>query len=363
MMRLYVFVLLGAAACFGLAALIFVPAPADAQTAASKSAATPTPTPAPPTIKEEDIVEKVDTELVNLNVRVVDRNNRPVNSLTQSDFKILEDNTPQEIGFFSKSEVPTNYSLVIDNSGSLRSQIDRVIEASKILVGTNRPGDETSVIRFISSEKIEVLQDFTADRSELDYALDSLYIEGGQTAIIDAVYLAVEKVSDYEKAQSPTDRKRRALILVSDGEDITSYYSQQQLFNMLRESDVQIYVVGFVNDLSTEKGFITKSKQGKAKSFLEKLATETGGKAYFPKNTGELNDIAKDIASELRTQYSIGYIPSNDRKDGTFRNIRVMISDGPNNEKRIALTKAGRTAEKDGTSPSLATPVKPTKAN
>ena len=305
--------------------------------------ATPTPTPGP-TIREEDIIEKVETELVNLNVRVVDRNNRPINNLQESEFKIFEDNVPQKIEFFSKSEVPTNYSLVIDNSGSLRSQIDEVIEASKILVAANKPEDETSIIRFVSSDKIEVLQDFTSNKTDLNDALDNLYIEGGQTAIIDAVYLAASKVTGHEKVDDRVDRKRRALILVSDGEDVSSYYSQQQLFDLLRETDVQIYVVGFVKDLSTDKGFITKSKQGKAKAFLEKLATETGGKAYFPESVTQLNTIARDIASELRTQYSIGYLPTNDREDGTFRNIKVSVSDGPNGQKRIALTRSGRTA-------------------
>ena len=161
---------------------------------------------------------------------------------------------------------------------------------------------------------------------------------------IDAVYLAADKVTDYEKAVNKVDRKRRALILISDGEDVSSYYSQQQLFDLLRESDVQIYVVGFVKDLSTDKGFITKSKQGKAKTFLEKLAAETGGKAYFPNAVSELNGIARDIAAELRTQYSIGYLPTNDRDDGTFRNIKVVVDDGPNKQKRIALTRSGRMA-------------------
>jgi Ca-activated chloride channel family protein len=159
------------------------------------------------------------------------------------------------------------------------------------------------------------------------------------------VYLAADKVTAYEKATSDkVDRKRRAMVLVSDGEDVSSYYSQQQLFDLLRETDVQIYVVGFVKDLSADKGFITKSKQGKAKSFLEKLATETGGKAYFPNSVSELGGIAREIASELRTQYSIGYLPSNDREDGTFRNIKVQVTDGPNAQKRIALTRSGRTA-------------------
>ena len=316
--------------------------------------ATPAPRPAP-TIREEDIIEKVETELVNLNVRVVDRNNRPVNNVLESEFKIYEDNVPQKIEFFSKSEVPTNYSLVIDNSGSLRSQIDEVIEASKILVAANKTQDETSIIRFVSSDKIEILQDFTANKTDLNDALDNLYIEGGQTAIIDAIYLAAGKVTDYEKSLNNVDRKRRALVLVSDGEDVSSYYSQQQLFDLLRETDVQIYVVGFVKDLSTEKGFITKSKQGKAKAFLEKLASETGGRAYFPNAVSELNGVAREIAAELRTQYSIGYLPSNDRDDGTFRNIKVMVDDGPNKQKRIALTRAGRMAGVDG-SPKIQKP-------
>ena len=328
------------------------------------SKATPTPTPATstsprpaPTIQEEETIEKVETELVNVNVRVVDRNNRPISNLRQGEFKIFEDNVPQQIEFFSKSEVPTNYSLVLDNSGSLRSQIDQVIEAGKILIGANKPEDETSIIRFVSSDKIEIVEDFTKNKADLADALDTkIYIEGGQTAITDAVYLAAQQVTKYEQSLGAADRKRRALILVSDGEDRSSFYTQQQLFDLLKESDVQIYVVGFVKDLSSEKSFISKSPQGKAKAFLERLATDTGGKAYFPSDVSELNGIAREIASELRTQYSIGYLPSNDRKDGTFRNIKVTIEDGPNKQKRIALTRAGRTADKEGAGPTILKP-------
>lgn len=308
---------------------------------------TPSPTPDP-----EDEIIKVDTELVNLSVRVIDRNNRPINNLAQKDFTILENNVPQPIEFFSRAEVPTNYSLVIDNSGSLRQQLEKVIEAGKIIADTNRSEDETSIIRFVSSDKIEIVQDFTASKGDINDALDNLYIEGGQTAIIDAVYLAAEKVTEYEKKEG-NDRKRRALILVSDGEDRDSYYKEQQLFELLRETDVQIYVVGFVGELSKEGGFISKSPQEKARAFLEKLAAETGGKSYFPKNVNELTSIAQDISSEMRTQYSIGYIPTNDRKDGSYRNIKVQVSDGPNKQKRIAVTRAGRIAEPDGQKPTL----------
>ncbi len=316
---------------------------------------TPTPlpgpatVPTPPKLKEEEEIIKVDTELVNLNVRVIDRNNRPINNIPQNEFKVFEDNVLQQIDFFSRSEVPTNYAVVIDNSGSLRQQLEKVIEAGKIIVNTNRPDDETTLIRFVSRDKISVEQPFTSNKTYLLESLDDLFTEGGQTAIIDAVYLAAETVDKYEKTRGSDDRKRRALILVSDGEDRDSYYNEQQLFALLRETDVQIYVIGFIGELSKEGGFIGKSPQGKAKSFLERLASVTGGRAYFPNDVAELPAIAKELTSEMRMQYSIGYIPSNDRQDGTYRNIKVVVDDGPNKQKRIAITRAGRTAERDGT--------------
>lgn len=327
--------------------LILVPAffdffGAQAQTPTPPNSPTPTPTP----VEDEGTIT-IETELVNLNVRVIDRNNRPINSLRKDDFRVFEDNVPQEIEAFSKAEVPTNYALVIDNSGSLRMQLDKVIEASKIIINTNKPDDETSVIRFVDSSNIEIAQEFTSNKTDLMDALDNLYIQGGQTAIIDAVYLAAQRVDDYEKSRNPNDKKRRALILVSDGEDRDSFYNEQQLFELLRESEVQIYAIGFVNELSKEGGFISKSPQTKAKSFLERLAKETGGKVYFPTALSELNGIASDIASELRTQYLISYYPTNTEKDGTFRTIKVNVTDGPNKEKRIALTRSGRKANAD----------------
>ncbi len=333
----------------------------NAQTTPTTARPPQIPPPTPPTLatppplpEEDNDVIKIETDLVNLSVRVVDRNNRAINNLTQADFKVYEENILQPIEFFSKSEVPTNYSLVIDNSGSLRFQLEKVIEAGKIIIGTNRADDETSIIRFVSSDKINIEQDFTSNKTDLNDALDNLYIEGGQTAIIDAVYLAAERVDTYEKKRN--DLKRRALILVSDGEDRDSFYKEPQLYELLRESDVQIFVIGFVNELSKEGGFISKSPQGKAKAFLERLATETGGKVYFPNNVSELNGIAQDIANELRTQYSIGYSPTNKVQDGTFKNLKIVVADGANKEKRIAITRTGITRSGDNTKPSLQNP-------
>lgn len=356
--------------CFGITSVLSNFGSAFAQTnpvkgekrAAPQTSPTPVKTspqsaPTPPKINEEDEIIKVDTELVNLNVRVIDRNNRPINNLKQAEFKVFEDGVVQHIEFFSKSEVPTNYSLVIDNSGSIAPQFEQVIEAGKILVASNRPNDETSVIRFVGSEKIEIIQDFTTSKTDLIDALEyGIYKEGGQTAIIDAVYLAVNRLGDLEKKVRTIDKKRRAIVLVTDGEDRNSFYTEKQLFALFRETDVQIYVIGFIGDLDKESGFIRKSPQGKAKAFLERMASETGGKAYFPNDVGQLNGIATEISSELRTQYSIGYIPSNEKNDGTFRNIKVVVDDGPNKTKRIAVTRAGRTAEGGSTDSRLKTP-------
>ncbi|CAN5652731.1 hypothetical protein BH20ACI4_BH20ACI4_03060 [soil metagenome] len=340
---------------FGFGFYNFQATDAQTQTNTERSrqvAATPTPKspggllPPPPLPFFDDKEIIIKSELVNLDVRVVDRNNRPISNVQENEFKIYEDGVVQKIEFFSKKEVPTNYSLVIDNSGSLRSQLDKVIEAGKIMVNANRTDDETSIIRFVDSTKIEIKQEFTSNKEDIFYALDNLYIEGGQTAIIDAVYLAVQSVDDYKKSSEENNRKRRAIILVSDGEDRNSFYNETQLFQLLREADVQIYAIGFVNELDKDGSLIRKSPQKKARNFLERLAQETGGKSYFPDNVSELSGIAQDIAAELRTQYSIGYIPSNERKDGTYRSIKIMINEGPNGQRRIPITRSGRTAEK-----------------
>ncbi len=306
--------------------------------------ASPSPTPAAETVEDTEVV-KIDTEEVSLSVRVVDRNNRPVNKLSQSDFKVYEDGVLQPITSLTTAEVPIINALLIDNSRSLRTQLKKVIEASKIIVGTNRPNDETSVVRFISSNKIEVVQDFTPDKTLLNNALDNLFVDGGQTAIIDAVYRAAKMVGEYQNSGKKEDVKLRTLILVSDGDDRVSIFQENQLFELLRNSYVQIYAIGFINNLSRQPEAETNiSRQEKAKSFLTRLAQETGGKVYFPDSIDELPKIAAEISGELRTQYFISYAPTNDRHDGGFRKIKVVVSDGTNREERIAITRTGRNA-------------------
>lgn len=319
---------------------------------------TPTPAGAPalrpsPTPDEGDEIGdegtiKIDTNLVNLNVRVIDRNNRPIDNVRKEDFHVFEDGVPQPIDFFTREEVPISYGLAVDTSGSLRPQLQQVIDAAKTVINSNKEGDETFLVRFIDSEKIETVQDFTSNKTDLLDAIDSFYVEGGQTAIVDAVYLSAEHVAQYKKGDD-NDRRRRALIVITDGEDRGSFYKKEQLFAKLREEDVQIYVIGFVGELDKEGGFIRKSPREEAMNLLNRFAKETGGRVFYPESLAELPKIAEEIVRDMRTQYVISYNPTNKERDGTFRAIRVTVADAAGSGKRIALTRSGRTVPREGT--------------
>ncbi|HSL56031.1 MAG TPA: VWA domain-containing protein [Pyrinomonadaceae bacterium] len=309
----------------------------------------PTPTPTPPPVIEEGDILRINAELVQLHVRVIDRNNRPINNVGKNEFHVFEDGVPQVIETFTREEVPISYGLAVDTSGSLRSQLQSVIDAGKTIINSNKPGDETFLVRFISSDKIETVQDFTANKELLMDGLDSFYVEGGQTAIIDAVYLSAEHVSEYRKGDEG-DRRRRALIVITDGEDRNSFYKQEQLFARLREEDVQIFVIGFVNELDKDAGLIRKSPREKAVNLINKLASETGGRAFFPDSVAELPQIANEIIRDLRTQYVIAYNPTNKTQDGSYRAIKVTVDQPSGSDKRIALTRTGRLARKENQS-------------
>ncbi|HEV7890186.1 MAG TPA: VWA domain-containing protein [Pyrinomonadaceae bacterium] len=294
---------------------------------------------------DEDEVVTIDASLVTLHVRVIDRNNHPVEGVGKGAFRVFENGVEQQIQFVTTEEVPITYGLVVDNSGSLRNQIGQVIEAGKSIVASNKSGDETFVVRFVSSDEIKIMQDFTADQQSLTDALEDMFVEGGQTAVVDAVYLAAEHASEHRKGDPLEDKRRRALILVTDGEDRNSFYKTEQLFEALKEEDVQIFVIGFVNELEKDRGFISKSKRDKAVSLLDRMAKETGGRTFYPNSLSELPGIAEQITKDLRTQYVISYKPNVTARPGEFRPVRVAVADASNKEKRIAVTRSGYTGK------------------
>lgn len=269
--------------------------------------------------------------MVILNVRVTDGLSRAVVDVDQSAFSVTEDGVVQKITFFSNAVVPLSYGLLVDSSASMRSQLNTVVQAGAKIVISNKPDDETFIVKFISTDKIETVQDVTSNKQLLIDALANLYVEGGQTALIDALHVSVEKLA---KSKTENRLRRQALILITDGEDRKSYYKQAQLFELLANNDIQIYVVGLTKDL-------TGGVKTRAVELLTRLATETGGRVFFPQSPGDLAHIADQIVSDTRTQYVIGYLPSGNGADNSFHKVQVSIATNPEQEKRIAITRVG----------------------
>ena len=274
--------------------------------------------------------------MVILHVRVTDPSGKAVRDVSQDAFQVTEDGVPQKIELFMNEEIPLSYGLLIDSSGSMRSQFAAIVQAAKNIVKANTSADETFVVRFISSDKIENAQEFTTDKKLLLNVLDSLYIEGGQTAVLDAIYLGADYLA---KRQTARDQlRRKVLILVTDGEERNSYYKKDQLFRLLESFDTQIFTIGFTKDLKSDK-------LDKAIQLLTQLATETGGRTFFPNSTADLSRITNEIINDIRTQYVIGYVPASDSKNG-FNKVLVSITQGVDQEKRVAITRVGYSMQK-----------------
>ncbi len=275
---------------------------------------------------------KVTPQMVLLHVRVVDPNDNPLTDVPQTSFQVTEDGVPQKIELFMDQEVPLTYGLAIDASGSLRSQIRDVLRAAFNIVNANKPDDETFIVRFISSDKIETMQTLTTDKNLLFAGIDAFYIEAGQTAVIDAIYLS----ADYLAKQMTEARRlrRRALIVVTDGEDRASYYKQDALLQLLGSTDTQIFTIALTTDL---KG---KARE-KAVKLLNQLARDTGGRTYYPTSTGDVQRISNQIIKDIRTQYVIGYVPAGGDAAKSFHKVEVSVAEGPNQEKRAAITRVG----------------------
>jgi Ca-activated chloride channel homolog len=285
--------------------------------------------------QQEDTVV-LHTDLVLLDVTVVDPSNKPVMDLRKEEFGVTEDKVPQKIEFFSREQVPVSLVFAIDTSGSMRPKIDTVVKASTNLVKESRAGDEMAVIEF--KDQPELLEEFTSDVNDVIDTLNGL-VASRQTAMLDALYLAADYASKEGK------NRRKAVLLVTDGLDNDSYYKFNEVVNHLREIDVQIYLIGFISDLERDSGLFKKSAKDKAEGLLNKLAEETGGKAFFPKELSEVHAIAQQISTDLRTQYAIGYYPTNNKKDGTFRAVRVQVNSS--SRRLIARTRNGYTAPRE----------------
>lgn len=278
------------------------------------------------------MTDRVDTEEVLLDVTVIDSSsNQPVFDLKKDDFTVFEDKVKQEIVSVRREEVPVSFGLVIDTSGSMRSRLPQVVESGLQLVKQMREQDEAFIAPFKAEP--ELVQDFTSDRRDLEDALNELYSSGG-TALLDAIVAT----SDY--AQQKAKQRRKALIIISDGLEKNSGVKEKEVIEAIKENEVQLYLVGFIDEDADGGGLFRKSDAKRARELLSRLAEDSGGRVFFPKEISEMPAIADQIAKDLRTQYIVSYAPSNSVKDGTFRAVKVNINQ-KGSRKLLARTRQG----------------------
>jgi Ca-activated chloride channel family protein len=273
---------------------------------------------------------------VQLSLIVIDSKNKSLNQVNREDVHVIEDKVEQTVLRIEPDERPLDLVLAIDSSNSLRSLMRTVFEAAQLVIVNRRPEDEILLMRFISSDKIEKLTDFTRDGDELIAGLRKITIEGGQSAVIDAIYVGASTFADFRKA-SPD--RRKVLVIITDGEDRNSHYKQEALVKELRVSGVQIFALGLVTELDHESGLTRKSPRDKAEKLLQTVTEETGGRVFFPKNRTELIDSMTQIINDLRGQFRLTYQSSNGEKKG-LRNVEVKLISA-SGEKRKAIVPRG----------------------
>lgn len=270
---------------------------------------------------------------VELSLIVTDKDKKAVSSISKETVRVVEDKVEQTVLSVEADERPIDYGLVIDASGSMRALFDNVVEAGKLIVINGRPSDQFFIERFVSSDKIARIQDFTSEAQSLNRALDSLFVEGGLSAVLDGVYTGAAYLAKHNK--NITGR-RKVLILISDGEDRNSRTKLDELLKQLRKEDIQVFVVGLISKLDEEAGSTQRSPREKAKQLLTTIAEESGGRAFFPGKENDLARSAAQIITDVRSQFRITYQSSNEIVKSGLRKVEVNLI-SPSGEKRNAI--------------------------
>ena len=264
-------------------------------------------TPPPPV--QDDVTFRADTNLVSLNVSVLDKSGKMITNIPQAAFHVLENGVEQPIKIFRREDVPVSMGILVDNSGSMRDKRAKVAAASLALVKASNPQDEIFIVNFNDDAFLDC--PFTNDIKKMEEALDRIDSKGG-TAMRDAISMS----TDYLKDKGKKDKK--VIVVVTDGNDNTSNMSLEQLVRKATQSETLVYSIGLLNE--EEKREATKAKRA-----LRALAETSGGLDYYPKDLAEVDKITPQIAHEIRNQYILGYVPLNTTFDNTFRKISVQI--------------------------------------
>jgi len=252
---------------------------------------------------------KVDANLVLVPVTITDEMNRVVTGLEQANFEVLENKQRQEIRHFSSQDEPVSIGIIFDISTSMSNKIDWAREAVKNLLDSANPQDEFFLIGF--ADQPQLLVDFTRSVEQVQNQM--AYLEPkGRTALLDAVYMGVSKMREARYA-------RRALMIISDGGDNRSRYTEGELKSLVKEADVLIYAAGIY-----DRNFASEEER-RGPELLNEIATLTGAQSFTVDNPNQLPRITKSIGIQLRYQYVLGYRPSKHPGDSTWRKIRVRL--------------------------------------
>ena len=255
---------------------------------------------------------RIDTNLVLIPVSVTDPMNRLVTGLEKKDFKVFEDKVEQEVSQFSSEDAPMSVGLVFDASGSMGAKLGKARQAVAQFFKTANPEDEFFLIQF--NDRPELVQGFTPLTEEIQNRLTFTQAKG-RTALLDGVYMAMNQM---KKARNP----RKAILIISDGGDNSSRYTESEVRNAVREADVQIYAIG-IFEMVGARGRTPEELAGPG--LLNELAESTGGRHFAVENIADLPDIAAKIGIELRNQYVLGYVPRNGDRDGKYRRVNVRL--------------------------------------
>ena len=265
----------------------------------------------PPRLPRADI--RIDANLALIPVTVLDPRGRMVTGLDADNFQILEDGIPQKITSFGSEDAPLSIGIVLDLSGSMESKFVRARKALSEFLTTCNPQDEFFVVGF--NDRPAIIVDYTSDVEDVEARMVMLKPEH-RTALIDAMYLGVNKLK-----QAKYDRK--ALLVISDGGDNRSRYTEGELTRVVRESEVQIYSIGIFDQYAP-----TEEEQN-GPVLLKEISESTGGRLFVVMNMEDLSDIAERISEELRDEYVLGYTPTDRRRDGSWRKLKVRLVPPP----------------------------------
>jgi Ca-activated chloride channel homolog len=271
--------------------------------------------------------------MVPLTVTVTDTTGRHVTGLTGNDFKVFEDGVEQPLSFFAWDEVPVDVALVVDTSGSMKADLPLVQAAALGLVGTLRASDRGAVVTV--RENAGIPQPFTSERTLLGQAIRKLSTSGS-TALYDGLYIVLKEFERERRASAQI--RRQALVLLSDGLDNRSRLAFEDVMDLARRVDVNIYVVALRGDtLLIPRELRDRSMLG-ADYTMGAVARESGGRTFFPKSARDLPAIYTAIAEELASQYELGYVPARPGGDGAFRRVAVRVATQTNG---LARTRSG----------------------